>query len=196
MTSPIASASASVSAEAERFLKEVRRGLGPLQTDERDDVIEELRSHLIERAAQGQVDVLAGFEDPSTLAASFVEERALRGALSAGTPWAHARAILGSTGDSLLLLCALVPLVLGQLVAALVVLTATLKLFAPSEFGVWVGPGAFYVGRATPLAHEVLGLWGFPVLLAVGVLLFWMSSRGLRALARSRLTATRAHRAA
>jgi hypothetical protein len=138
--------------------------------------------------------VFVGFEDPSTLAASFVEERGLRGALSAGTPWAHAHAILGSTRDSLLLLFALVPLVLGQIVALLVVLTATLKLFSPSEFGLWVGPATFYVGRATPTAHEVLGLWGFPVLLTVGVLLFWTSSRGLRALARSRLAATRTRR--
>lgn len=177
--------------EAERFLKEVRRGLGSLDAQERDDVIEELRSHLCDRVAQGKADPLQGFEDPAQLAASFVSERALRGALSQGTPWVVARAILVSARDSLTLLFALVPLVLVQVVAFFLVLTAVLKPFSPAEFGLWVGNGNFYVGRSTPSAHEVLGLWGIPILLLAGVLLFWASSRGLRALAISRLASHR-----
>ncbi len=177
--------------EAERFLKEVRRGLGSLDADERDDVIEELRSHLCDRMAQGKSDLLDGFEDPATLAASFVSERALRGALSEGTPWVVARAILMSARDSLALLLTLVPLVLLQIIAFFVVLTAVLKPFSPSEFGLWVGNGNFYVGRSSPSAHEVLGFWGVPILLFTGVLLFWASNRGLRALARSRLASHR-----
>lgn len=179
--------------DAERFLAEVRRGLGTLDTPARDDVIAELRSHLLGRVTQGR-DPLDGFEDAAELAAGFVAEHALHSALAAGTPWGYARAILGSARDSLLLLCALVPLVLTQIVAFFVVLTAALKLFAPAEFGLWVGPRSFYVGRASADAIEVLGLWGFPILLAVGVVLFWGSSRALRALARSRLTALRHHR--
>lgn len=174
--------------EAEKFLKEVRRAM---DSEERDDVIDELRSHLCDRVAQGRSDPLEGFEDPAELAAGFVSERALRGALSQGTPWSMARAILVSAKNSLTLLFALGALVLVQVVAFCFVLTAVLKPFSPSELGLWVGNGNFYVGRSTPAAHEVLGLWGIPILLFVGVLLFWASTRGLRALARSRLASHR-----
>ena len=181
-------------AETERFLAEVRRGLGSIDAAERDDVIAELRSHFAERMAQGKANLLEGFEDPATLAASFVSERALRGALSQGTPWAFSRAILISARDSLALLFALVPLVLAQLVAFFFVLTAALKPFAPGDFGLWVGNGNFYVGHGSPSVHEVLGWWGVPVLLAAGVILFWLSNRGLRALARWRLASHRSTR--
>lgn len=174
-------------ADAERFLDEVRRGLGPLDEDERTDVIAELRSHFVERKAQGKADLLAGFEDPATLAASFVSERALRGALSQGTPWAFVRALITSAGSSLALLFGLAPLLLAQVVALFCILTAALKPFSPSDFGLWVGNGNFYVGRRTPEAHEILGWWGIPVLVVAGVLLFWGSSRLLRSLVRSRL---------
>ena len=181
-------------ADAERFLKEVRRGLGALDQAQRDDVVDELRSHLRERVQQGKQNLLEGFEDPSLLAATFVSEHALSSALAVGTPWAHARAIAGSTRDSLLLLSALVSLVLVQIVAFFVVLTAGLKLFAPGDYGLWVGPDSVFVGRSTDNTTEVLGAWGSPVLLVVGVLLFWSSARGLRALARSRLAATKLRR--
>ena len=91
---------------------------------------------------QGKQNLLEGFEDPSLLAATFVSEHALSSAIAVGTPWAHARAIAGSTRDSLLLLSALVSLVLVQIVAFFVVLTAGLKLFAPGDYGLWVGPDA------------------------------------------------------
>lgn len=178
-------------ADAERYLRDVRRGLGALDAHERDDVIAELRSHLLERAAQGKTALIEGFEEPSQLAASFVAEHALSSALAEGTPWSSARAILGSARDSVVLLGVLAALVLVQIVAFFVVLTATLKPFAPNEFGLWVGPHTFYVGRSSPGATEVLGFWGIPLLLLVGVTLFWSSNRALRALARSRLAATR-----
>lgn len=181
----------SLPGDAERFLKEVRRGLGALDAAERDDVVEELRSHMLERLAQGKPDVLDGFEEPATLAASFVSERALRGALASGTPWSVSRALLISARDSIAVLFALVALVLVQLVAFFLILTAALKPFAPKDFGLWTGNGNFYVGRGTPSATEVLGWWGIPVLLSVGVLLIWLSNRGLRALARWRLSTRR-----
>ena len=176
---------------AEHYLRDVRRGLGTLDARERDDVIAELRSHLLERKGQGKNDLLEGFEDAASLARDFVSERALEGALSRGTPWAFVRAILVSAGESLVTLAALVPLVLLQIVAFFSLLTAALKPFSPGDFGLWVGEGQLYVGRRSPTVHEVLGWWGMPVLVVFGVVLFWASSRGLRALARSRLAAHR-----
>ncbi len=179
---------------AEQFLKELRRGLGAMAPDEREDVVQELRSHLLERQAQGRTDLLAGFESAQDLAASFVAENALRGALAVGTPWAFGRALLVAARDSLLALFLLFPLLLTQIVAFFCVLTAVLKAFSPADFGLWMGNGSFYVGRRSELAHEVLGNWGVPVLLLAGLLLFWGSNRALRALASWRLRSYRSLR--
>jgi hypothetical protein len=96
--------------------------------------------------------------------------------------------------DSLLALLVAFPLLLAQLVAFFCVLTAALKAFSPSEFGLWIGNGSFYVGRRSELAHEVLGSWGIPVLLLAGLLIFWGSTRALRALVTWRLGSYRSLR--
>lgn len=177
--------------EADAFLEGLRRGLVAMPKEERDDVVEEIRSHLLERQAQGKENLLEGFDSAEALAADFVAERSLRGALSLGTPWAFARALAISARDSFATLLLLVGLVLGQVVAFFCLLTAVMKLFSPADFGLWAGNGSFYIGRRTESVQELLGLWGFPLLLALGVLLFWGSNRGLRALARWRLRSYR-----
>jgi len=174
---------------AEEFLKKVRKGLGTLGQAERDEIISELRSHLLDRQAQGKEDLLAGFEAPDVLASDFVAEYALRGALAQGTSWALGRALLIAARDSLLALFLLLPLVLVQITALCLLVVAALKPFMPQEVGLWVGPDNFYVGvnNDNPAVHEVLGWWGIPILAAGSVLLFWISTRAMRALVRWRL---------
>lgn len=177
---------------AEDFLKKVRQGLGTLGHAERDEIVNELRAHLLDRQAQGKVDVLDGFEPPEMLASNFVAEYALRGALAQGTSWALGRALLIAARDSLLGLFVLVPLLLAQITALCFLVTAALKPFMP-EMGLWVGQGNFYVGvnNGNPAIREVLGWWGVPVLAISGVLLFWISNRAMRALVRWRLRSTK-----
>jgi hypothetical protein len=171
------------------FLRKVRQGLASLPTAEREDIIAELRSHLLGRQGQGNPDPLAGFEPPEKLAADFVAEHALRGALAEGTAWAMGKALFIAARDSVLGLLVLLPLLLLQVSALCLLLTAALKPFIPDKMGLWTGDGNFYVGagRGNPAVHEVLGWWGMPVLAAAGVLLFWLSNRGMMALVRWRL---------
>lgn len=173
-------------APAEDFLKRVRQGLATLSQSERDEIIIELRVHLLDRQANGSADVLAGFEPPEALASNFVTEYALRGALAQGTSLAMGRALLIAARDSVLGLVVLLPLVLVQLCAFFVLVTALLKPFMPSEMGLWVGGESFYVGinNGNPAIREVLGWWGVPVLAVSGVILFWISNGAMRALVR------------
>lgn len=174
---------------AEEFLKRVRQGLATLSQTERDEIINELRAHMLDRQAQGNSDVLAGFEPAEVLASNFVTEYALRGALARGTSWALGRALLIAARDSVLGLFVVLPLVLVQICAFLFLVTALLKPFMPYEMGLWVGGGNFYVGvnNGNPAIREVLGWWGVPVLAVSGVILFWISNRAMRALVRWRL---------
>lgn len=177
---------------AEEFLQRVRRGLGSLDPSERDDLVDELRAHLLDRQVQGSTDLLVGFGPPEELAASYLTEQSLRGALARGTSWALGRALWVAARDSTLLLFGLLPLVVIQLAAFSSVVTALLKPFVPFEMGLWVGAGNFYVGarNGNPAIHEVLGWWGVPVLAISGLILFWASNRAMRALVRWRLHAT------
>lgn len=174
---------------ADAFLRKVRHGLASLPAAEQEDIVAELRSHLLDRQAQGTADPLAGFERPEKLAADFVAEYALRGALAQGTSWALGRALFIAARDSVLGLLVLIPLVLLQLSALLLLLTAALKPFMPGKVGLWVGAGNFYAGieRGLPGVHEVLGWWSIPVFAVAGVFLFWISNRAMMALVRWRL---------
>ncbi len=178
---------------AEEFLLRVHRGLGALGPAERDDIVAELRAHLLDRQAEGNADLLTGFGAPESLAASYLTEHSLRGALARGTSWALGRALWIAARDSTVSLFGLLPLVVMQLAAVAAIVTAALKPFMPLELGLWVGGGSFYVGprSANPAIHEVLGAWGVPVLACSGVILFWASNRAMRALVRWRLHGAR-----
>lgn len=180
--------------EVLRFLRRVRAGLDALEPAERDEILDELRSHFVERAAQGRTDLLDGFDAPEDLAHAFVSERALRGALGVGTPWALARALMVTAGRSVLGMLLLIPLALTQLIALGCLLTAAMKPFFPKEAGLWIGEATFHIGihrsGGSP-AREVLGWWGIPVLVIAGGLLLWGSNRAMRALVRRQLQASR-----
>ena len=181
-------------AATDHYLRIVRQGLASLPVTEREDILAELRSHLSERWEQGSGDPLVGFDPPEKLAAEFVTEYALRGALAQGTSWALGRALLIAGRDGALGLLVLLPLLILQLSAAGLLLAAVLKPFLPDHVGLWVGGGRFYagiVGQADGVTHEALGWWSIPVFAVVGGLLFWLPNRAMLALVRWRLRSTR-----
>ena len=162
----------------------MRQGLASLPASE-EEIIAELRSHLFERDSRGSTGPLAGFETSAQLAADFVAEYALRGAMAQGIFWA----LFIAARDSALGLLVLFPLLILQLSALLMLLAVALKPFFPNLTGWWVGGGRFQVGIASEHVgmREVLGWWGIPVLAAAGSLLFWLSNRAMLALVRGRL---------
>ena len=183
-------------ASIDDFLRKVRQGLASLPVAEREDILAELRSHLLERHERGSDDPLGGFESPEKFAAEFVAEYALRGALAQGTSWALGRALFVAGRDSVQALLALLPLLLLQLMALTLLLAAALKPFLWDQVGLWVGGGKFFVGISDDhvTMHEVLGWWGLPLFALAGVLLFWSSNRAMMTLVRRTLRSFR-HRA-
>ncbi|HYG68991.1 MAG TPA: hypothetical protein VD838_15085 [Anaeromyxobacteraceae bacterium] len=183
------------SEKAERWLRALRQALSALPDDERDDLVAEVRSHLADRAARGDADVLAGFAEPEAYAAEFLEERALSGALAQGASWALGSALLSGARTGAILL-AVVPLAVLHVVAtALVVLAAAKPLF-PGHVGVFVGDAGPWVigawsGAAETGVRELLGWWAVPVFGLGGALLLWAANRALRAVARRRLARVR-----
>ncbi len=176
---------------ADVFLRKVRQGLASLPTAEQEDLVAELRSHVLERQSQGSADPLAGFGPPEQLAADVVAEYALRGGLAQGTSWALSKALFVAARDSAMRLLWLLPLLTLQLVALCLLLAAALKPFVPDLVGVWMGEGKFFAGIVSSHANmrEVLGWWAIPAFASAGILLFWLSTKGMIALAQHRLKA-------
>ena len=181
----------SLPSEAETYLRRLRQGLSSLSAPERDEILDELRLHLVERQAAGRADLLAGFEPADTLAASFVQERELRGALARGTSWALGRALLVAARDSVLALIVLLPLVILQLVGAALIVLAVVKLFDPGDVGLWVGDGQIILGLPSDShgLREVLGWSAIPAFIVSGLVLLIASNRAMRLLVRWRLRA-------
>ncbi len=180
-----------LSPAAERFLRELERGLAPLPDAERRDVVAEIRSHLLDRAGQGD-DGVASFGDPRAYAAAFLEERALAGALARGSSFALGRALVaGARGAGAL--AGTLALAIVHLVGAALVACAALKPAFPARVGFLVSDvdarwvlGAYFGGSLDGM-REVLGGWAIPAFLVPGLALLWGGNRGLRRLARRRL---------
>ncbi len=180
-------------AGAVAFLRQLERYLSPLPEAERQDVVAEIRSHLVDRAAQGATDLLGPFGTPESYAAAFLQERELAGALAGGSSWAVGRALVSGARK---IGWWYVVAVLGMLHlygTALIVLAA-LKPFFPANVGMFLGEGlTIGIRSAHDLSgwHEVLGWWAIPGFLVPGVLVLWGANATLRALGRWRLARLR-----
>lgn len=184
---------------AEAFLRDVGLALSPLPAEEREDLLAELRSHLLDRASQGRDDAVAEFGPAEQYASAFLAERALSGALASGTSWSLGRALLVGARDLLRVLLLLVPLGLLHVIGLALLAVGALKPFFPANVGVFVPNGGRlwaigYVSGDLSGSREVLGWWALPVFLVSGALLLWAANRGLRAAARSRLERARMRR--
>ncbi len=176
--------------DAESYLSQLRMSLSALSDEERDEIVREVRSHLLDRHAAGKSPLLEGFDAPEDYASQFLGERLLRGALAQGTPWALGRALWVAARDSLLGMFVLLPLaVLGLMGVTLVILSA-LKPFFPDQIGLIHSPGHWvlgFVSERLPTSVEMLGWWSIPLFALGGCALLACSTLALRALARWRL---------
>ena len=184
------------SPEITLYLRRFRAALVRLPPDERDDLVAEVRSHLGERRAQGNLGVLDGFEAPEAYAAHFLAEHALTGALAEGTSFALGRALLVGVRDGFLGLFVVVPLFVVQLVALVLVVLGAMKPIIPARIGLFVGArGSLEVlglyGGDLANVRELLGWWAIPGFIVPGVVALWAGNRALRALARWRLGSSR-----
>jgi uncharacterized membrane protein len=178
--------------EAEAFLRDLERHLSPLPEAERRDTVAEIRSHLVDRAAQGAGDLLGPFGAPEAYAAAFLDERALSAAMAHGTSWAIGRALLRGA-RRVWWWYTVAALGLVQVLGASFLVMAVLKLFLPGRIGLFVGPRVFVLGSYTgdSPATELLGWWGIPFFFVLGVVALWSGHWMLRLLAGWRLARIR-----
>lgn len=176
------------------YLAALRRALDEVPAAEREELVREIESHLLEAYAESgdradlpQTERIEAVIDrlgpPSLYADALASEHALRQATTGFHPASVLRGLAGRMG--LGLGQALGGLVFGfGYLALLVVAIATLaKPFVPAS-GLWIHPGGGWSLSLVdqPGATEVLGWWIIPIGLAVLVIGWALLNRALRLL--------------
>jgi hypothetical protein len=172
----------------EEYLAEVRDGLGSLPGGMSQEIVEELRSHVYERAGpggnlteEGTAAALERLGPARTLAAGYVRECGISGSES-GSPRPKAgRRVL----DGILVGPAGLFVIAGSILcyglALVLAFSALTKLYAPDRAGLWHAGDewSLHLGLAAgqPAGTEVLGWWIVPMGLVTGVSLAWLTAR-------------------
>lgn len=194
MTHPAEIATARDAHRLAAYLRDLRWALSALPASDRDEIVAETRSHLLDRVAAGAAldSALAALGDARDYARPFVDSYRRHAALAHG----RTREQLALVGEriassaraawtALLLILLWAP---GLALAG----TAIVKLRHPEIAGLWVGPRRLFVGTIDDptLARELLGFWIFPVAV-VALVAAWILTRRLLAAAVRRLGAAR-----
>ena len=168
------------SQKIELYLKQVRSGLRNLPEPQVADILQELRSHLLERAQSGGAlsdtatdDALQSLGSPEEVASLYVAENFMARAESSRTPWMVLRGVfhwatLSVKGFLVLLVC-----LFGYLFGAAFFLAALVKPFNPHAVGLWMtnhDSFSLVLGVTASQAHgrELLGWFLIPVGCSLG----------------------------
>ncbi len=193
-------------AHLDTYLDQVRRYLKPLPKSEADEVVAELRSHVLDRMAgqptPGQVEAaIAALGGPREVARFNLTERVSAEVDEDRSPLTVLRGIARLAGLSLYGAFAGLVSFAGYGIAASFLITAAVKPFARSNAGLWRTPegGGSYSLALGVTSHvrahqgqELLGWWIIPIGVGVGLILGWLTWRfGLFSLRLMRRSAQR-----
>jgi len=164
----------------ELYLRQVRSGLRNLPEPQVADILQELRSHILERAQSGGAlsdtvtdATLQALGRPLEVASLYVAENVMARAESSRSPWMVLRgvflwAMLSLKGFLVLTVC-----LIGYLFGAAFFIAALAKPFNPHAVGLWmIGPDSYSLalGMTDSARHgrELLGWFLIPVGCSLG----------------------------
>src|SRR5215470_7627454 len=125
----------------DRYLEQVRGSLRGLESTKADEILLELRSHLLERSASGDVnEAIASLGEPEVLARQYREEDAVARAKCARSPIVLLQSLIllrrgSAMGWAVLFFCAT-----GYAWAIALAAAAVEKILSPRDVGFWIGP--------------------------------------------------------
>jgi hypothetical protein len=174
-------------ARVEDYLEHLRRALAGLSGEAASDILEELRGHILEKAAlngeNGEVtpaavgNVLAELGSPEDLASQYLADDLLERAAHGWSPLLLLRGLLRWASLSAAGVFVFIGCVVGYFFGGSVILCALLKPLHPRTAGLWrlAGEGASYsfslrlgFGSIPVGGTELLGWWIVPLGLLIG----------------------------
>jgi uncharacterized membrane protein len=180
----------------EYYLGRLRRAAAKFPPSEREEIVAEIQSHILERSQidgvveAGRVrETLEALGTPEEIASQYVTNALLERAAGSRSPWVlfHATlhwAMLGARGFGIFMIA-----ITGYVAAGAFFVCAILKPFFPENIGLWMLPsaGVFamgYRGAQEPPAQDLLGHWLPPVAMVLGLLTIMGTTHLLRVLIR------------
>ena len=173
----------------ESYLTEVRAGLRGIPNAQALEIVEELRSHILDRAAtSGEVTeagVAAALERlgrPKEIAAMYVAENIVTRAERSFSPWLVLEGLFRWAGISTAGVFVFFTSLTGYVIAVSFAISAMMKPLAPDRVGLWrIGEDSYSLRTGlvnTPHSGtELLGWWIIPLGLSFGIGLFLLTSQ-------------------
>jgi hypothetical protein len=186
-------------AKIKKYLQDLAAALSSLPKEQSNDIVEELRSHIVEKSAAGvdmngdmngamtpaSVDaVLAGLGAPESLARLYVADDLQIRALKSRSPVLIIRTLFRWASLSFAGFSALVASIIGYSLSLSLIICGLLRPIHPRTAGLFRIPdGADYsvslrLGFAglPPGSHDLLGSWIIPIGVMAGLGLFLVTS--------------------
>jgi hypothetical protein len=192
MTSQIDSA---LQARIEAYLNRLRRALGTLPPEEIEEIVREIRGHIVERAESTEPlnepaleGILNAIGNPDDIASLYQSRAMVARARASTSPHLILMTTIRWAGMSLAGLVACLFGVFGYVMGIGFFVTAILKVLHPDRVGLWIGPhmwdlsmGALTTAELDQAhAHELLGWWLIPFGLVAGPLILVATTLLLR----------------
>jgi len=173
------------------YLNRIRERLRGLRAEERHEILEELRGHIMEKAAGGMtgaaVDAaLESLGRPEELAREYVTDELLARAEVSRSPLRILDSLFRWASLSIAGFFVLLGAITGYFLGVVFFLFAALKPFHPETAGLWASRDAsgnlslsvhMGFGYAPVSGREVLGWWIVPIGLLSGCLLVILTTR-------------------
>ena len=172
------------------YLSALRRRLSELRDEDVNDIVEEIRAHILDKTSGGTAgnDVaatLAALGTPEELAARYRSDELLQRAQITRSPLTRLHGLFRWATLSIVGFIVFFVSVFGYALGGGLVIMAGLKVLWPHQTGLWktVYPDgtwglsfSFSSGNA-PAGHELLGWWSLPICLILGTGLLFLTFR-------------------
>lgn len=163
----------------ERYLAQVRAALRGLPEPEIDDILRELRSHIVESTSDGTaVDVaLRALGNPVDLAKTYQADNQMAQAECTCSPLVILQGLRHTSKSRLGCVVVTALYCFAYTFVVILLAAAVTKIFSPAHTGLFYAPGNLLSlqlivdGSPPPGARELLGWWLVPTALASGLAL-------------------------
>jgi uncharacterized membrane protein len=158
------------------YARKLRWALSALPEADRDGIVAEMRSHVLDRVEAGAKieEALAALGPPEEYARAFRESYAVATALSSRRLPQLLSALLHNAARSIAVAVSGVVIFIAWAAAAIVVYLTILKISDPAHVGLWRGEGFFFIGIIDDptTGQELLGPW-LPAIALLFILAAW-----------------------
>jgi Protein of unknown function (DUF1700) len=178
----------------ETYLARLRGRLRGVNEQDVREIVEELRSHILDKASLGGEEVTAGgvgatlaaLGSPEELASEYMTDNLLARAEVSRSPVRILESLFRWASLSIAGFFAFLASIVGYLLGVSFILCAVLKPVHPQTAGLWILPGStddFLIslrlgfGSAPPGGRDALGWWIVPIGLVVGFGLVMLTTR-------------------